>query len=638
MRPCLCRSDDNFSHGPRAKGTKSSQDVTVTEPDLKFSSSEAELSDWSEAVDKVLRGRPFDEVLVSTTLDDLDIRPLYTAADSVSAPKFVPVDAQRLERGWDVRQQFSADDPDACGRAVLEELERGVTSVELAPPEPNWTLDALQRATAGVLFDLAAVILAPHADINAARGLAAVIEQRGDLAATPSWLGLDPVGEVPRGGFADADDVVNVAASLAPLLRSGRTLSVDSTCYAEAGATEAQEIGYSTATAVAYLRRLESFGVAPSDGANTIGFRLSIGVDQFASMAKLRAARRIWARVLEACGVDPSAAPQLQQAVTSRAVYSRRDPWVNMLRATTAAFAAGVGGSDAVTVLPFNEPLGPSDELGRRLARNTQTVLIEESHLARVIDPCSGSWFVESLTDRLAARAWEEFVALEAAGGIEAAIADGSLYAAVERSWQRRLEAVHTRDEVVTGVSEYPDLTDQPSQPQPGQEPREAREPGPSQRTGLSLRRLAEPFETLRDAADRHLLSTGERPRVHVVALGDLATHTARSTWVSNLLAVGGVVGSGAHEGGSHSPLEAEARFSESGASVAIVCSTDAMYAQRGTATALALQEAGAQRVIFAGEPGDLRSDLEAAGVDEFWYQGMDVVEALTRLHADLGV
>ncbi len=610
----------------------------MTSPDLDLSFPRTSLSDWSDAVDEVLRGRSFDDVLVSRTRDGLDIQPLYTAADSVPSAKFVPVDPQRLERGWDVRQQFSADDPDACGRAVLEELERGVTSVEMTPPEPNWTLDALQRATAGVLFDLAAVVLAPHADINAARGLAAVIDRRSDLAATASWLGLDPIGEVTRGGFADADDVVKVAASLVPSLRSGRTLSVDTTRYAEAGATEAQEIAYSISTAVAYLRRLESCGVVPSEGANTIGFRLSIGVDQFADIAKLRASRRIWARVLEACGVDPNAAPQLQQAVTSRAVYSRLDPWVNMLRSTTAAFAAGVGGADAVTVLPFNEPLATPDELGRRLARNTQTVLIEESHLARVIDPSSGSWFVESLTDRLAARAWEEFVALEAAGGIEAAIADGSLYAAVDRSWQQRLESLHRRDEVITGVSEYPDLTDQSDQPPSGLEPQESRELGPTRAAGLSVRRLAEPFETLRDTADRHLLATGERPQVHVVALGDLATHAARSTWVSNLLAVGGVTGSGAHEPGAHSPLEAEARFSESGASVAIVCSTDAVYAQRGTATALALRDAGAERVILAGEPGDLRSDLEAAGVDEFWYQGMDVVEALTRLHADLGV
>ena len=599
----------------------------MTESDLDFGFQTTELSDWTNAVDKVLRGKSFDEVLVSTTRDGLDIQPLYTAKDSAESAKFVPIDDQRLERGWDVRQQFSGDDPEACSSAVLEELERGVTSVELTPPTPNWTLDALQRATAGVLFDLAAVVLAPHADINAARALAAVIQQQGHSATTASWLGLDPIAEGVRGGFANADDVVNVAASLLPSLRSGRTLSVDSTLYAEAGASEAQELAFSIATGVAYLRRLETFGVTPSVGANTIGFRLSIGADQFVNMAKLRAARRLWARVLQASGVDPAAAPQLQQAVTSRAIYSRRDPWVNMLRATTAAFAAGVGGADAVTVLPFNEALGPPDGFARRVARNTQTLLIEESHLARVIDPAAGAWFVESLTNRLAARAWSEFVDVEAAGGIEVVIADGSVSAAIDDSWQRRLNALQTRSEVITGVSEYPLLADQ--------ELESAQTP---EVTGLPLRRLAAPFETLRDTADRHRLATGERPRVHLAALGDLATHTARSTWVSNLLAVAGVVGVGAQTDGSLSPLQAEARFSESGASVAVICSSDSVYALRAVGTAMALREAGAKRVILVGRPGDLRADLETAGVDEFWYQGIDVIDALTRLQSDLGL
>ncbi|MCY3849282.1 MAG: methylmalonyl-CoA mutase family protein [Acidimicrobiaceae bacterium] len=604
----------------------------MTRPEFDSGPAKAEFSDWSEAVARVLRGRSFDEVLVSTTLDGLDVLPLYTASESAAPAKFVPVDVARLERGWNVRQQFNGGDPDACNRTILEELERGVTSAELTPPTPNWTLDALQRATAGVLFDLAEVVLAPHADINAARAMIAVIQQQGSLAATAGWLGLDPIGEVLRGGFADAGDVVSVAASLAPSLPSGRTLSVDSTRYAEAGAGEACELAYSIATGVAYLRLLESFDVAPILGANTIGFRLSVGADQFANMAKLRAARRLWARVLEASGVDPAAAPQLQQAVTSRAVYSRRDPWVNMLRATTAAFSAGVGGADAVTVLPFTEAIGPADEFSRRLARNTQTVLIEESHLARVVDPASGAWFVESLTGRLAAKAWAEFAEVEAAGGIEAALADGSVRSAIDRTWQRRLEALHTRREVVTGISEYPDSTDQ------GQSDQELASLEGSDGAGLPLRRPAAPFEALRDAADRHLLTTGGRPRVHIAALGELAAHTNRSTWVSNLLAVGGVAGSGAQADGSQSPLEAEARFSESGASVAVICSSDPVYALRGVGTALALREAGAKRVILAGPPGDLRGDLEAAGVDEFWYQGMDVIEALTRLHADLGV
>lgn len=605
--------------------------------DLELNFRRPELSQWTDAVHKVLRGRSFEEVLVSTTSDGLDIQPLYTAPDApdtTEAARFVPVDVERLERGWDVRQQFSGDDPEGCSRQILDALERGVTSVELLAPAPNWTMDALQQATAGVLFDLAAVVLAPHGDIDAARSLAAVIEQRGDLAATASWLGLDPIGEAPRGGFADADDVVNVATSLVPSLRSGRTLTVDTVRYAEAGATQAQELAYSTATGVAYLRKLESFGVDPLSSANTIGFRLSLGTDQFLNMAKLRAARRLWARVLEASGVDPSAAPQVQQAVTSRAVYSRLDPWVNMLRATTAAFAAGVGGADAITVLPFSDALGPADDFARRVARNTQTLLIEESHLARVVDPAAGAWFIESLTDRLGARAWSEFVALEAAGGMEAGTADGSVKAAIDDSWHSRRRALHTRHEVLTGVSEYPDLASR----SPLEDSQAPQAPEPREASGLPLRRLAAPFEALRDAADRHLLATGERPQVHIAALGDLATHTARSSWVTNLLAVAGVVGSETQGPGSSSPLEAQARFRESGTSVAVICSADSFYAQRGAATALALREAGAQRVILAGRPKELRAEFEAAGIDEFWYHGMDVVAALTRLHTDLGV
>lgn len=610
-----------------------------------------ELADWTAAAHKVLRGRPFAEVLVSMTSDDLDIQPLYTATDSTSSSTPVPVDLVRLERGWDVRQQFSGDDPDACNRAVLEGLERGATSVELIAPTQDWTLDALTRATKGVWFELAAVVLAPHANIDTAQMLVAVIKEHGTLAATPSWLGLDPIGEFARGGSASTDDVVNAAVALLSAIPRGRTLTVDSTRYAEAGATQAQELAYSIATGVAYLRGLEAAGVDVLHATNSIGFRLSVGADQFVNIAKLRAARCLWARVLAACGVEAAAAPQVQQAVTNRAIFSRLDPWVNIVRATSAALAAAVAAVDALTVLPFNEVLasqesGVTDDLAQRVARNTQTLLIEEAQLARVIDPAAGSWFVESLTDRLARRAWSEFVAIEASGGIEMAIADGSVEAAINQSWQRRLQALHTRSEVITGVSQYPYLGDQADRGDQGdlgdqgdrQEFRLLPEsPAASVSLGLPLRRLAAPFEALRDTADRHALAHGERLAVHIVALGDLAAHSARSTWVTNLLAVAGIVASGHHGDGSLSPLEAEVRFSESAATVAVICSTDAIYATRGEAVVLALREAGAARVILAGQPAELGVALAAAGVDEFWHEGMDVFDALTRLQSHLG-
>lgn len=581
-------------------------------------------AEWLAAVEKVLRGKPFEKVLVGATRDGLDIQPLYTAADGRgTAP--VPVDPTRIAQGWDVRQVHDGDDPEVAS-AIVGELERGVTSVELTAPAAGWSLERLRRATEGVLLDLAPVALAPHADVDGARALHDLIVERGDAATSGSWLGLDPIGEVGRGGTGATRECIAEAAVLAPGLPLGRTVTVDSTRYADAGATEAEELAWSIATGVAYLRAFEEAGTAPEAAAATIGFRMSVGADQFMTIASLRAARRLWRRVLEASGVATPPRHAIQ-AVTSRAMYSRRDPWVNMLRATTAALAAGVGGADAVTVLPFDDAVGAPDGFSRRVARNTQLLLIEESHLAAVVDPAAGSWFVESVTDRLAAAAWAVFQGVEAGGGIEAALASGAIADDLEAAWNRRLADIGSRRTPITGVSEFPNL-DEAALPRPAR-PADG---------GLPIRRMAAPFEALRDAADRVLAATGARPSVHLAALGPLATHTARSTWITNLLAVGGIAADGGTTDGSASPIEAEARFVASGATVAVICSSDAVYAERAAATATALKEAGARRVVLAGAPGELRDDLVDAGVDEFWHVGVDVLDALTRLHTALEV
>ncbi len=584
-------------------------------------------AEWVDAVEKVLRGRSYEKVLVSTTDDGLDIQPLYLAADAPPAAVLGSLDPERVTRGWDVRQVHDGADPAECARAVVTELERGVTSVELIAPADGWTPDTMRTATQGVLFDLAPVVLAPHADPAAAAALHTVVAERGDLAATGCWLGLDPIGETARGGTASTNDVIGFAADLAATLPNGRTVTIDSARYGDAGATKAQQIGWSIASAVACLRSFEEAGLDPSAAAATMAFRVSVGADQFLTIAMLRAGRRLWRRVLDASGVEAERRRQLVQAVTARAMFSRRDPWVNMLRGTTAAFAAGVGGADSITVLPFDDAIGMPDGFSRRIARNTQLLLIEESHLARVIDPAAGSWFVESLTERLAAAAWQVLQRVEAAGGMEAALVSGSIAAEIDDAWARRHALLRTRRRPVTGVSEYPDLDESLVERPP-------RPPAP----GFPVRRLAESFESLRDAADRALASTGNRPLVHLAALGPLATHTTRSSWIANLLAVGGIATSGGDDDGSMSPLEAEVRFTDSGSSVAVITSSDEIYAERAAATATALREAGASRVVLAGHPGDRRDELVAAGIDEFWYDGVDVLDVLTRLHHDLGI
>ncbi len=601
----------------------------------------ARAEDWLALVRQSLQGRDLAE-LSSTTRDGIEIRPLYT--DGPGRPPAVAAAAgpRQPEAGWDIRQHHSVmacgDPPDQLGREIEQDLAGGATSVELDLPEVV-DVDGLDRLLSGVDIAMAPLALAPHADMDAAHALLALAARRGAGLAPSSSLGLDPLGEWARSGrLTGCDEAAEWAtrtASSGSLARGVLVFRVDATRYVDAGATEAQALGWATATGVAYLRALVGAGIPVDAAAGLIGFRMAATAEVFGTIAALRAARVMWTRVVTASGGSAEAARQHQHAVTATHMYSRRDPWVNLLRGASAALAAGVAGADAVTVLPFDHASGSVDadgSLGRRLARNTQLLLLEESHLARASDPAGGSFYVESLTDQLASKGWRVLQEVEASGGIEAAIDGGALAAAMEESWQSRLGALRTRREALTGVSEFPWL-DEPT-PAPVIDTDDA-----GGGAGLPVRRLAEPFEDLRDAADRHRAATGSRPAVWVAALGPAADHSARTAWARNLLAAGGIEARGA--AGVDSPIAAAADFAAPGLTAAVVTGSDDMYRLRGAATASALAESGATFVALVCDPGtpaELLSELESAGVDETWHDGIDAAAALERLHRTLGV
>ena len=607
----------------------------------------ASADDWMALVEQSLRGRGVDE-LSSLTRDRIEIRPLYTDGPDRSAA-LEATGWRRSEAGWDVRQHHTvaaatADALDGIRGEIAQDLAGGVTSVEL-DVMAGLDADGLDALLDGVDMATTPVALAPHAELDAADGLLALAARRGAGLAPGSSLGVDPLGEWARSGRRrDCAPAVGWTASLvagpggsgASRLASGvRVLAVDATRYSDAGATEAQALGWATATGVAYLRALVEAGVPVDSAAGLIGFRLAATADQFTAIAALRAARNMWERVVTASGGTQQAARQYQHAVTATHIYSRRDPWANVLRGTTAALAAGVAGADAVTVLPFDHASGAVDAdgaLGRRLARNTQLLLLEESHLGWAADPAGGSFYVESLTERLTSEGWRALQEVESSGGIEAAVDSGALAAAIEESWRSRLGALRTRSEPLTGVSEFPSLD----------------EPAPADLTdsdeaddgaGLPVRRLAEPFEELRDAADRHRASTGQRPAVWVAALGPAAGHSARVSWTRNLLAAGGIEARGTT--GVDSPIAAAADYAASGLTAAVITGTDDILRLRGTATASALIDAGAAFVALTCDPktpAELLEALQAAGVDEAWHDGLDAAAALERLHRVLGI
>ncbi|MGJ5693383.1 methylmalonyl-CoA mutase small subunit [Streptomyces sp. SID7815] len=595
---------------------------------------------WQSLVEGVLRrsgkdvaGAAAEEALSTSIEDGLTVRPLYTSADASpdpGLPGFAPFTrgsraAGNTTDGWDVRQRHELADPVRLNEALLGDLENGVTSLWLAVGGPGGVpVQGLARALEGVHLDLAPLVLDAGADPDpAVRELLGLYEARG-LAkeAARGGLGVDPLGQAARTG---AEPELGTAVDWALLCSRAypglRALAVDALPYHDAGGSASEELALSLATGVAYLRELTAAGLSVEEACAQLEFRYAATADQFLTIAKLRAARRLWARVAEVCGA-PDAGAQRQHAVTSSVMMTRRDPWVNMLRTTLACLGAGVGGAESVTVLPFDHALGLPDAFARRIARNTSTILMEESHLARVTDPAGGSWYVERLTDELASSAWAFFQEIERAGGQAGALRSGMVQERLAATWAARSEDLARRKEPVTGVSEFPALDERPVE-------RETAPAGPA-RGGLPTVRRDEAFETLRARSDAHLAATGSRPKVFLAALGPASVHTARASFAANLFLSGGI--EPVHEPASVDASTAAAAFAASGAGIACLCSTEALYAEQADDVAAALRAAGAEQVFLAGRPA------EYAGADVHVFAGCDVVAVLSSELDRMGV
>jgi methylmalonyl-CoA mutase len=600
---------------------------------------------WLKLVEGVLKGAPFDKRLVGRTFDGLAIEPLY-ARD----PAARPVAARPPGAPWAIMQRVDHPDPAAANAEALHDLENGATGLTLvfagSVGSYGFGLDSaaatLARVLDGVFLDAGIAIdldLAWNAT-DAPAHLAALVAQRKlDPAAIELRMSFDPIGGLAASGMSLVD-WPTLAPRFATMIGEfaargfrGPFALADGRVIHAAGGSEAQELAFALAAAVAYLRAFEASGVALDRARDMIHFRLAADADQFLTIAKFRALRKVWARVESACNLAPR--PAHVAAETAWRMMTRRDPWVNLLRATVATFAAGLGGADSVTVLPYTMALGLPDRFARRLARNTQLVLIEEANLAKVTDPAAGSGGIEDVTAKLCTTAWSLFQEIEAAGGAWAALQQGLVQNKVAAVRAEREKAIARRKDALTGTSEFPDINELPllvleATPVavPSHGPTAVRvEPLPSIR-------LAEPFEQLRDASDLALRASGSRPKVFLANLGPLAEFTARATFAKNLFEAGGI--EAVTNDGFGSRAEMVAAFKASGAKLACLCSSDKIYASEAADAARALTDAGAMHIYLAGRPGELEATLKTSGVQGFIYVGCDVVATLREAHAKL--
>jgi methylmalonyl-CoA mutase len=592
-----------------------------------------------------LEGQAAEQALSTRLEDGLRVQPLYTAEDLAPDPG-LPGSAPYVRgsrpqgsvlEGWDIRARHTDPDPARTHEAVLADLENGVGSLWFELGGEGLPVEALPTVLEGVYLDLAGIVLDAGEEFPAAaERLFALYAERGVTGEQAHGnLGADPLGLLARTGrdeptkhlLAEAADLAQRCVREYPGVRA---LTVDALPYHEAGGSPAQELGGALATALAYLRTLTDAGLPVEQAAAQIEFRYAASADQFLTIAKLRAARRLWARILEACGAPGAAASGRVHAVTSSVMMTERDPWVNMLRTTVAALAAGVAGAESLTVLPFDAAIGLPDDFARRIARNTPSILLDESHLGRVLDPSGGSWYVESLTDSLAHAAWAWMQEIERAGGAHATLVSGLIADRIGAGWQERVKRLGTRREPITGVSEFPNLGEQTL----------TRRPAPARPGGglPTVRRSGE-FEQLRSRSDQILAKTGSRPKLALVALGPEAVYSARSSFAANLFQAGGIETvlvpvpvSPALDGA----VLAE-RIAASGAPIACLCSSDALYAEHATAAARLLAEAGQHRVWLAGRPGEAAEEYQAAGIADFVYLGCDVLAALRDAFAENG-
>lgn len=573
---------------------------------------------WRKLVDKALKGGAFER-LVSRTADGLQIQPLYGRDRSGRAPV-----ARAAQGPWAALTRIDHLDADAAAPQALADAEGGAAGLALVFAGARnaygcgLPAGALREAVATLDLKPLAISLHMGADERAAEDLADLIETQGlDPASARVSFGLRVI---------DAADLASRVQALAARGFVGPFCAADGRMIHAAGGTDAQELAFTIAEALTALRALEASGMPLDAARRAIGFRVAVDADQFASIAKLRGLRRLWARIEESCGLAPL--PVHVEAETAWRMMTRRDPWVNALRTTTAAFAAGVAGADAVCALPFTQALGLPEPEARRLARNAQLILIEEANLGRVADPAAGSGAMEALTDALAAKAWALLQEIEREGGLAASLSSGALAQRVAQARAALEKDAARRKLPITGTSEYPNLTEAPVKtlaPLPTRLPAEG---------AFAPMRLAENFELLRDLADADVEAKGARARVFLAALGGVVAASARVGFARGLFEAGGfeTIDSGALADGE----AAAAAFAASGARLACLCGPDAAYAEAGAAFAHAIAGAGASRVWLAGRPGEQEAALRQAGVSGFVFAGCDAIATLKDARAAL--
>ena len=610
---------------------------------------------WMDKITADLKGADFNKKLVWKTNEGFDVLPFYRSEDIESlktkdvAPGVFPfVRGTKTTNEWFVRQDIVVDDAKVANATALDVLYRGVNSIGFRLGKVEVTAANIASLLNGIAADCIELnfTVCQNDVVNLATILVELFKSKDfDLSKLVGSINYDPMNRMlVKGKSFTKESIVEKSKSLIGILAvlpKYRVLSVNATTLNNAGAFNAQELGYALAWGNDYLAMLVEGGVETSLAAKKIKFNFGVGGNYFMEIAKFRAARLLWANVVDAyqaacvktgCnstedGVCKCAAKMSVHAETSTFNKTIYDANVNMLRTQTEAMSATLGGVNSLTVLPYDSVYKSSDEFSERIARNQQLLLKEESHFDKVADPAAGSYYIETLTNELAAQAWKIFLEVEELGGFYAAIKAGKVQQAVKATATARLKAVSSRREILLGTNQFPNFNESAS----AKVDKASLDCGCGEHLNetetLLPVRAAEEFETLRFATE----GATKRPKAFMLTIGNLAMRLARAQFACNFFACAGYdvidnLGFATPEEGVKAALEA-------GADIIVICSSDDEYAELAPVAFKAID--GKALFVVAGAPA-CADDLKAVGIEHFINVKTNVLDTLKAFNSKL--
>jgi len=673
---------------------------------------------WLAAAEKLLKGKSFDKVLHTSTYEGLTLEPQYRRDvwNKVSHVDELPGEGNYVrgtkaegyqQSSWKIAQEIRLPLAEDFNAALLVSLKRGQDAVNLVIDEAgragkdpdeakagtigkNGTsiscLSDLEKALAGVELDFVDMyIQAGNSGLEYAMLLAAYCEKHGiDVTKLQGCVGADPLGQLAETGSITGN-LTEAYGKMTGLIiwakETGanlKTIEINTLAYHNAGASAVEELAFAMATGAEYIRNLNKFGLEIDEIAPRIQFSMALGGNLFMEIAKLRAARILWSQLVKGFGGNDESARMRIHGRTGIYNKTKNDPYVNMLRTTTEAFAGVIGGVDSMHIGEFDEVIRQSDQFSRRIARNQQIILNEESHLGHVNDPAGGSWYIEELTQMLAEKTWSSFQMLEAEGSFSELLVSGKVKDVVAKVANMRSDNLASRKNVLVGINMYANLLETPLEERnvdyPGITCQRSNEIKSLRKTkikieqyaysikdaylqgatigvitksmelsenteieALSQTRLAEPFENLREKMAAHKERTGKAARVFLANNGNAEQYKARAEFSRGFMEVGGfeVI----DQGGFATPVDAAKAAIASEAEIVVICSTDATYPEIVHKICLIVKTAKPDAMlILAGYPKDMIETYKIAGIDKFIHVRANTLEVLNAAQKMAGV